>query len=157
MPDIAVTRSVAAAPSAVWDIVTDPTRMGEWSPENTGAKWIGGATRATAGAQFRGSNKNGWVRWRTKCTITECVANSVYSFDVVYGPVPISRWSYRLEASDGATVVTEEWTNRTWPPLSKLLNRMIGVRSRAEFSRSSMETTLAAIAAHVEPAGRVDS
>ncbi|MQA13303.1 MAG: hypothetical protein GEV09_03775 [Pseudonocardiaceae bacterium] len=31
-----VTVQLAAAPERVWELVSDITRMGEWSPENTG-------------------------------------------------------------------------------------------------------------------------
>jgi len=41
--------TIDAAPEQVWELVTDVTRMGEWSPENTGARWIGGATGGWAG------------------------------------------------------------------------------------------------------------
>ncbi len=36
--------TIAAAPERVWALVTDITRMGEWSPESTGGRWTRGAT-----------------------------------------------------------------------------------------------------------------
>lgn len=44
MADVTVTREIAAPPEQVWDLVSDMTRMGEWSPEAPGGKWLGGAS-----------------------------------------------------------------------------------------------------------------
>jgi hypothetical protein len=57
---------IDARPDAVYTVVSDVTRMGEWSPETTKCEWIDGATGPAAGARFKGSNKRGFVRWSTK-------------------------------------------------------------------------------------------
>jgi hypothetical protein len=54
---------IAAAPAAVWAVVTDVTRVGEWSGECRGAQWIDGATAAVIGARFRGHNRRLFARW----------------------------------------------------------------------------------------------
>ena len=56
---------VAAAPEKVYELVSDVTRMGEWSPETTSAEWIDGATGPAVGARFKGRNRNGVARWST--------------------------------------------------------------------------------------------
>ncbi len=56
---ITVTRDIAAPPDAVFELVTDLTRMGEWSPENEGGDWTGDATGPALGATFSGKNRNG--------------------------------------------------------------------------------------------------
>ena len=43
----------------LYDLVSDLPRMGEWSPENTGGKWVNGAAGPVVGARFKGSNKSG--------------------------------------------------------------------------------------------------
>ena len=50
--DVTVTRDITAAPEVLWNLISDLPRMGEWSPENTGGSWTGGATGATTGAKF---------------------------------------------------------------------------------------------------------
>jgi len=150
MPDVTVSRTIAASPEAVWSLVSDPTRMGEWSPENRGAKWLGDASGAAVGSRFRGSNKNGWMRWQTVCTVTECVENEAFAFDVKSGPIPISTWAYRLESVDGDTHVTEEFTKNEPDWMEKIANRLLKIDSRAEFNRSGMEATLAAMANELE-------
>ena len=150
MADITVSRTVAAPPAAVWTLVSDPTRMGEWSPENVGATWLGGASGPALGAQFRGANKNGWIKWKTKCTVTECDELEAFAFEVKSGPVPIASWAYRLRAVEGGTEVTEEWTSDEAKWMETIASKLLKIDSRAEFNRSSMETTLAAMAAHLE-------
>lgn len=54
---------IEADPAAVFAMVTDLPRMGEWSPENQGGAWQGGATGAAIGARFLGNNVNGTKKW----------------------------------------------------------------------------------------------
>jgi uncharacterized protein YndB with AHSA1/START domain len=54
---------IAAPPEAVWAVVTDVTRVGEWSGECHGCEWVGGATTAAVGARFRGHNQRLFARW----------------------------------------------------------------------------------------------
>jgi uncharacterized protein YndB with AHSA1/START domain len=49
---VSVERTIAASPDALWKMVSDVTRMGEWSPENTGGEWLKGATGPAVGAKF---------------------------------------------------------------------------------------------------------
>ncbi|MEC9035098.1 MAG: SRPBCC family protein, partial [Actinomycetota bacterium] len=58
---VKVTKHINASPEAVWNLVTDLTRMGDWSPENKGGNWVKGATGAEVGAKFKGVNSNGKV------------------------------------------------------------------------------------------------
>ncbi len=151
MSDVSVSRTISAPVDAVWSLVSDPTRMGEWSPENRGAVWLGDANGPAVGNRFRGSNKNGWMRWKTVCTVSDCVENEIFAFDVKSGPIPIASWSYRLDSVDGGTKVTEEFTSKEAEWMEKLINRLLKIESRAEFNRDGMEATLAAMAAELEP------
>ncbi len=150
MPDVSVTRIINAPVADVWPLVSDPIRFGDWSPENTGAKWLGGATGAAGGARFRGSKRNGWLRWYTRCTVVECEPNEAFAFEV-WSLIPIAHWAYRLrELDDGRTEVTEEWTSREPDTLQRIGSWMIRIDSRPEFNRTSMHMTLEALAVEVE-------
>ena len=64
----AASRDIAAPAEKVWELVADLPRMGEWSPENAGGKWMNGSTGPALGAVFKGNNRNGIRRWSTKVT-----------------------------------------------------------------------------------------
>jgi len=53
----AAEEEVAARPELVWDLVTDITRIGEWSPECIRAAWLGEPSRPRPGARFTGRNR----------------------------------------------------------------------------------------------------
>ena len=61
---IEVSRVVSASPERVYELVSDLPRMGEWSPENTGGKWVKGATGPAVGALFEGTNRLGKKKWK---------------------------------------------------------------------------------------------
>ena len=45
---------IDAPAERVWELVSDVTRIGEFSPETFEAEWLDGADRPRAGARFRG-------------------------------------------------------------------------------------------------------
>ena len=93
---------IGASPEAVYAMVADVTRMGEWSPENLGAEWLDGATGPAVGARFKGKNKRK-AGWATKCTITGADPGREFAFDVGKGQ---TKWRYRFEpAGDGVDVI----------------------------------------------------
>ena len=52
-----VTVHMAAPPERVWELVSDVTRIGSYSPETFEAEWLDGATGPAVGAKFRGHVK----------------------------------------------------------------------------------------------------
>ena len=83
---------VAAAPSALYAMVSDVTRMGEWSPENVGCAWIGGATGPAVGARFKGRNQRGWCRWSTVNEVVEAEAGRVFAFRTSSMGLKVAEW-----------------------------------------------------------------
>src|SRR6187431_2471844 len=75
--------TVEADIDAVWAVVRDVTRVGEWSHECLGAEWVGFSTEATPGARFRGRNRAGLFRWGRVCEIV-----SAEPFELVWFTVP---------------------------------------------------------------------
>lgn len=94
-----------AAPDAVYRVVSDVTRMGDWSPETTKCEWIDGATCATVGARFKGSNKRGFVTWSTKPIVVAAEPGREFAFDVG----PDTRWTYQFEVEGNGTRLTESF------------------------------------------------
>ena len=52
---------------AVWRVVVDVTRTGEWSHECLQVQWTGTTDRAGPGARFRGRNRAGRLGWSRAC------------------------------------------------------------------------------------------
>lgn len=142
MADVTVTREIAAAPEKVWALVSDVTRMGEWSPEATGGTWVKGSDGPQTGARFTGANALGKRRWSTTCTVTDCVPGEVFAFEVKGGPLRVSRWEYRFEPTEGGCRVTESWTDQRGRIVRVLGKTMTGVEDRATHNRETMEATL---------------
>jgi hypothetical protein len=102
---------IVAAPEAVYDVIADVTRMGEWSPECYRCEWLDGATTAEVGARFRGYNRLGRVRWATTAVVTAARHGHEFAFTVVHDSTGRDEtlWWYRFERSSGGTLLTESF------------------------------------------------
>ena len=151
---LSVSRHIAAPPDAVYDLISDVTAIGRYSPETTGARWLGDDTVARVGARFAGHNAIGRMRWTTKPVVTVADRGRRFAFRVPSGA--LSTWTYDLEASQGGTTVTESVrTERAQPMIIRALMRTAGVTDRAAVLRAGMTATLdqlAAAAAQPAPA-----
>ena len=98
---VSVSREVAAPPEEVFALVSDLTRMGEWSPEAQGGDWAGAADGPAVGAVFRGRNRNGRYRWRTKVVVTEYQAPRRFAFRLDIPLMGGCDWAYEVEPADG--------------------------------------------------------
>ena len=139
----AVTLHIHAPPEEVWALVTDITRMGEYSPEVVEAEWLGGATGPAVGARYRGHVRRNeiwpFLYWTT-CEVTECVPGKVFEFAVVMFGRPLNTWRYELRASaDGGTDATESFDlgdnlfTWIWRPLGGFLRER---RNRRDMLRT---------------------
>ncbi|MGZ6827726.1 MAG: SRPBCC family protein [Mycobacteriales bacterium] len=145
------TVDVDAPAERVWELVSDLPRMGELSPENTGGRWIGGATGPAVGARFKGTNRSGWRRWSTTVEVVRCEPGSAFAFDVVAGPMRVASWAYDVTATGPSScTVTESWADRRGGLLKAFGGAATGVSDREAFTATSMEQTLAALKAAAE-------
>ena len=142
-----------APPAQVWDLVSDITRIGEFSPETFEAQWTRGSTGPEVGAFFKGHVKRNGVgpTYWSACRVTRCEPERVFEFSVGTGSTVLNNWGYRLQARDGGTWVTEyyhlepAWFNRAyWAVLGRL---------RGRTNRTGMQTTLERMKAVVEQRG----
>lgn len=116
-PDDEVSLDVAAPPDKVWTLVSDVRNMGRWSPETFKAHWLPGSSGPVAGAKFIGYNR--WRRiivWSTRAVVDVADRGREFTFSTVVWGKRRTRWSYRFEAVDGGTRVTESRTplSNTW-------------------------------------------
>jgi Polyketide cyclase / dehydrase and lipid transport len=152
-----ISRSVEldADPHAVWSVVTDLPRMGEFSPENIGGRWVRGWTGPALGARFRGTNRNGAKLWWTRVKVVEFEPDRLFTFDVrsPFG-VRVSRWSYVITPTTAGCRLTENWYRvGNWFVRRYLGPRVTGQADRPGFNVHSIEHTLAAVAALFTQAG----
>jgi uncharacterized protein YndB with AHSA1/START domain len=110
---------IAAPPARVFRLITDVTRMGEWSPECYRCVWLDGATGAYVGARFRGYNKLGRFRWATTAVITAVEESRSFAFTVVHDKTgrDETAWRYQLAPSPSGTVLTESF-EFVWCPVA---------------------------------------
>jgi Polyketide cyclase / dehydrase and lipid transport len=147
---IEVTTRIEATPEAVWAIVADLPKMGELSPENEGAVWLGGATGAVVGATFKGTNQHGKRSWSTKGRIVEATPGKSLAFVVNAGPFAVAEWRYELATDGTGCTVTESTTDRRGSLLRMLSKAATGVADRSAHNRATMTETLAALKVKAE-------
>ena len=83
---------IDAAPARVWELIGDPTRMGEWSPECNRVTWSGGEGSPRVGAKFKGHNRLGWRRWTTTGTIVAFDPEREIGWDVDFATGGSVKW-----------------------------------------------------------------
>jgi hypothetical protein len=141
---------MAAPADRIWELVSDVTRIGEFSPETFEAEWVGDATGPGTGARFRGHvkrNGKGPVYWTT-CTVVACEPGREFAFGVGADGKPLNTWRYVLTPADGGTDVTESF-ELSPVPLLRLYWALLGW-TRGRTNINGMRTTLERMKAVVE-------
>ena len=139
-----------APPADVWDLVSDVTRIGEFSPETFEARWTRGSTGPEVGASFKGHVKRNGVgpTYWSPCQVTKCVPNEVFEFAVGTDDVTVNNWGYRLQAENDGTRVTEYF--RLEPKLPLRVYWLLLGRLRGRTNERGMRTTLERMKAVLE-------
>ena len=130
---------IDAPPGAVYELVADVRRMGEWSPECAHGEWVDGANGPTVGARFRRRNRHGLARWSNKVRVVAADPGREFAFVTEEGGRESTEWHYRFEPTEGGTRVVESYVVR-WIPLWA---RIVDVpTNRARELRDGMDHTL---------------
>ena len=85
----------------VWELVSDLSRMPEWSPQCRMMKPLGPIRQ---GARTINLNRRNRLFWPTTCTVMEVIPEKTLAFRV---DINNSIWSYELEATDTGTRLVE--------------------------------------------------
>ena len=135
---------IDATPGAVYALVSDITRMGEYSPECIKAEWVDGATGPAVGAKFKGHNRIGrFLKWSTTPEVTEVEPGRVFAFRTKE-----TIWRYRFEAAaDNGTNVTETFETTSY---GKAMQLVAPEKKRQPQIVEGMEQTLARVKATAE-------
>jgi len=143
-----VTIDIAAPPERVYGLLSDITRMGEWSPECRRCSWADGATGPSVGARFRARNKGRrGPSWFNKPTVTVAEPGHEFAFNR-HGPgIGSYTWRYVVEPSAGGTRLTESFdVERPLPKaMSWLTEKWVGSADRDADLHEGMEVTLSRI------------
>lgn len=96
---------VRATPEAVYALVSDVTRTGEWSPVCAECWWDRGEG-LEVGARFTGRNVTSDRTWETRSEVVAASPGREFAWSVGPGRV---RWGYLMEPADAGTLLTETW------------------------------------------------
>lgn len=129
----------------VYQMVSDITRMGEWSPECTSCWWDEGGG-PEVGAWFTGRNEVSNFTWETRSEVIAADPGREFAF-IVGGN--LVRWAYTFEPADGGTRLTESWT--FLPDGIAMFEERFGEKAQAQIearrqaAHAGIPVTLAAI------------
>jgi hypothetical protein len=136
---------VRSSPEALYDLVSDVTRTGEWSPVCTACWWDEGQS-AQVGAWFTGRNEVPGRTWETRSQVA--VADRGREFAFLVGG-SLVRWGFTFEPVADGTRVTESW--KFLPAGRQLFAERFGddaqrqVEDRTRAAHEGIPATLAAI------------
>jgi hypothetical protein len=93
------------SPDEIYDMVSDVSRMGEWSPVCRACWWDEG-DGPRVGAGFTGRNETPERTWETHSVVEVADRGREFAFVVGSG---VARWGYTFAPVPGGTQVTESW------------------------------------------------
>ena len=136
---------ILRSPVDLYDMVSDVTRMGEWSPVCKACWWDEGSG-PEVGSWFTGRNELPERTWETRSQVV--VADRGREFAFLVGG-KFARWGYTFAPVDGGTQVTESW--EFLPDGIAMFGERFGadaesqIDNRSEAARSGIPATLGAI------------
>ncbi len=140
---------IAAPPDTVYDLVSDVTRTGEWSPICVGCSWDPGdepdVEGPRVGAHFTGRNEVPGRTWETRSQVIAARRGEEFAWEVNGGLVA---WGYRLQPAGSGTRLTEWWEFR--PAGRQFFRDKYGDQADAQIAdrvRAAHEGILATLAA----------
>ena len=98
--------TVQASAEVLYDLVSDITRTGEWSPVCTSCWWDEEAEAGQVGAWFTGRNELPHRTWETRSEVV--AAERGREFAWVVGDSFV-RWGFTFAPVGTATALTESW------------------------------------------------
>ena len=100
------TLTIAAPADAVYDLVADVSRMGDWSPVCTGGEYD-----ADDPSWFTGHNAIGSTTWSTRCHVVAADRGREFAFVNCggTGERELVRWGFTLRPDGDGTEVTQSW------------------------------------------------
>ncbi|GAA2794582.1 SRPBCC family protein [Saccharopolyspora taberi] len=152
--DISASVHVRADPGAVYELASDITRMGEWSPECVGGEWTEGDPGAV-GARFRGHNRIGDQSWSTDCLVVSADPGRRFAWAVLTSApdAETAVWSFEVVPDDAGSTLTQRFVMREPTDLMLRMDAESGgtfITERRASLEASMGETVGAIKRSIE-------
>lgn len=152
--ELAISETVVVRASAqlLYDMVSDVTRTGEFSPTCTSCWWDEG-NGPTVGARFTGRNQTADRTWETRSQVLVAAPAQEFAFVVGAGFV---RWDYTFTPTAQGVEVTESW--EFLPAGIAMFHERYGdegaaqIADRTRAAREGIPVTLAALKQAAEAA-----
>jgi len=142
-----ITRDISASPAAVYDAISDVTRMGEWSEECYACEGHEGFDGPVVGATFDGHNRNGEHDWTSQGKVVIADPGREFAFECSMMDFHYSTWGYRIEPTETGCRVTE-WNEDLRPESTLEFSKQLsGIEDRTERNRQTISGTLERLSA----------
>jgi hypothetical protein len=143
----AVTRRVDAPADLVYRVVSDVTRICEWSPQTTSCEWIDASRGPVEGARFKARNRRGRVRWSNTPWVVVADPGREFAFRRRASGSDVT-WRYRLTPAGDGTEVTESFeVHKPSPkPVMWFFNKVNRVSDRQADLEANLRVSLERLA-----------
>ena len=144
---ISASVEVAASPESVWEVVSDVSRMSEWSPECRKIVVLG-SPKQGVGTKLLGLNRRGWAVWPTTSKVVRYEPGKAVSWKTRESG---ATWHYELTPTASGTRLTGKRELPAYTLGTRLLAPVIGgADGHDEELAAGIRTTLERIRDHVE-------
>lgn len=144
---ISASVEVHATPEDVWEVLSDVSRMSEWSPECRKILVLGRPKRG-AGTRLLGLNRRGWAVWPTTSRVIRFEPARAVAWRTRESG---ATWTYELEPSRTGTTLTGRRELPSYSAGTRLMAPLIGgAQGHDQELADGIRTTLDRIKATVE-------
>ena len=78
-----ISKDIAASPESIYALVSDLSRMGEWSTENIGGEWTNGEP-GQVGSRFLGTNRIKTFEWSVPVEVTIADPGECFELSLIH-------------------------------------------------------------------------
>ena len=143
---ISASVELAAPPETVWELVSDVSRMSDWSPECRKIVVLG-SPKQGVGTKFIGLNRRGWAVWPTTSKVVRFEQGRAVAWRTRESG---ATWSYEIAPTASGTSLTGRRELPSYTIGTKLMAPIIGGagghdQELAEGIRTTLERIKAAV------------
>jgi hypothetical protein len=143
---------VHAAPAVLYDLISDVTQIGTWSPNAEAVQYDPDAG-PWVGAWFSGRNRRAGKEWTTRSEVVTAEPGRHFAFAVGGRQDGIVQWDWGFTAHGSGTTVQQSWQVLRYDPV--LGTTRTEVETLRDYMADSAESTLINLAAWIAERRRV--